>query len=265
MPSPCAFDTATNKASLANFLSLHKLPHPPTIVARSGTPPYDHLSSLTFPVLAKPPLSTGGNGIISFDTPDALDAFLNNEPEGQQWVLQSFVRGHDLNVNVLCEQGQILVSTEQHEIAPARVPFRPAAGIQFCRCPSAMKVAENLMRRLGWSGVANIDMRYDAANDALLILEVNGRYWGSLLGSLRAGVNFPQLACAHRLGLRQSMPVPREVRYFGGKRSMFLATVGGGQQRVRLNETFLPYFLQDPLPFASRFLHTLCHPIARKA
>ena len=58
-----------------------------------------------------------------------------------------------------------------------------------------MSAAEKLIRELGWSGVANIDMRFDTPHQTPLVLELNGRYWFSLQGSLIAGINFPLLAC----------------------------------------------------------------------
>ena len=47
------------------------------------------------------------------------------------------------------------------------------------------------MQALKWSGIVNIDFIYDENDKQAKILEVNPRYWQSLLGSLFAGVNFP--------------------------------------------------------------------------
>ena len=53
---------------------------------------------------------------------------------------------------------------------------------------------KGLMQALKWSSIVNIDFIYDENDKQAKILEVNPRYWQSLLGSLFAGVNFPYLA-----------------------------------------------------------------------
>ena len=91
--------------------------------------------------------------------------------------MQTLIEGHDLAVNVLAQDGQILAATLQHVIMPSPKPFHPAIGFEFRDYPAAMNVAESLIRQLGWSGVANIDMRFDARHQMPLVLELNGRYW----------------------------------------------------------------------------------------
>jgi len=72
--------------------------------------------------------------------------------------------------------------------------YRAAVGIEFVYDERVVQVVERLMRLLNWSGVAHIDLRFDQDEDEIKVIEINGRYWGSLLGSLNAGINFPALA-----------------------------------------------------------------------
>jgi D-aspartate ligase len=159
---------------------------------------------LTFPVIAKPPLSFGGNEIRRCESPKELDAFLANRGRDKDWVVQEFIQGSDLCVNVLCQNGQIIAASVQHEIFPSSVPFAPAPAVELRCNASAMSVVERLMERLSWSGVAHVDMRLGAQDETPRVLEVNGRYWLSVLGSLQAGVNFPLLACEAVFGLAKS-------------------------------------------------------------
>ena len=250
LPNPHTFDIATNKAKLADFLAFYGIPHPPTVVVTTGTPARDRLSTLEFPVLAKPPLSTGGFGIRRFEGLESLAAFFAEQPSDEHWVVQTLIEGRDLCVSVLCRDGQILAATVQHVIKASSKPFASAVGIEFRDDPPAMHVAESLIRELGWSGVANIDMRFDARHKIPLVLEINGRYWLSLLGSLNAGVNFPLLACEMCLGDLRANRKPHKARYFYGRESALLSLVGGGKFRIRPRETNLRYL--DPLPTAIR-------------
>jgi D-aspartate ligase len=248
LPNPHTFDVATDKANLADFLASHDLPHPPTALVTTGIPVHDRLSALEFPVLAKPPLLSGGIGIRRFESLEGLTAFLGEQPSDERWVVQTLIEGRDLGINVLCRDGQILAATVQHPIKASSKPFQTAIGIEFRDDPSALSVAERLIRELGWSGIANIDMRFDARRKIPLVLELNGRYWFSLLGSVNAGVNFPLLACEMCLGELRANRKPQKARYFSGRDSALLSLVGGGTFRIKPHETNLRYF--DPLPAA---------------
>ena len=250
LPNPHTFDIATNKAKLADFLDSYGIPHPPTVVVTIGIPARDRLSALEFPVLAKPPLSTRGIGIKRFEDLEALTAFLAEQPSDERWVVQKLIEGRDLCINVLCRDGQILAATVQHAIKAPSKPFESPIGIEFRDDPQAMNVAERLIRELDWSGIANIDMRFDAQHKIPLVLEINGRYWFSLLGSLNAGVNFPLSTCEMCLGDLRANLKPHKARYFSGKESALLSLVGGGKLRIRPHETNLRYL--DLLPTAIR-------------
>src|SRR5262249_43691566 len=162
----------------------------PTVVVTSGRPAPEGLSTLKFPALAKPPRDCGGDGISWFANAEELTRFVSTRPDGEPWVVQTVCPGWDLSINALCRNGGIVAVTPQVVIEASAPPLGPAAGVEFCDYPPALKIAEKLLAELNWSGIASIDMRFDEHLGMPLILELNGRYWNSLLGSLNAGVNF---------------------------------------------------------------------------
>jgi hypothetical protein len=250
LPNQHTFDMATNKASLAKFLTVHGIPQPPTVLVTVGAQMPDGLSALNFPVLAKPPLLAGGRGIQRCKDPAELDDFLADKPTGEIWVVQELVKGHDVCVNALCQKGKVIASTAQHAIDQSPYSFGPPTDFEFKSDLLATGIAGRLIEKLSWSGIANIDMRFDTKRNAPVVLEVNGRYWASLLGSMNAGVNFPLLACEAISGSTVSNRHPRDTRYFRGKSNMLQSLTGGGKHRVKPSETDLRYFVQDPVRLA---------------
>jgi hypothetical protein len=81
------------------------------------------------------------------------------------------------------------------------------------------------LRLAKWQGVAMLEYRWDATSDRFYLMEMNGRFWGSLHLMLYAGVDFPRLLldCFHGrnpqpvhkfpLGLRCRYTFPRDVQY----------------------------------------------------
>lgn len=56
-----------------------------------------------------------------------------------------------------------------------------------------LRDAERKLERLDWEGVAMMEYRWNAADDTFALIEMNGRFWGSLHLALYAGVDFPRL------------------------------------------------------------------------
>lgn len=244
-PSPAmsAIATVSDKRSLAAFLRAHDLPHPPTWTPGVDDP--QALAALPAPFLLKPACSYGGVGIERLRDVDAVMTRIAGRETKQGVVVQSEIDGTDFGVNVLCRDGAILAATVQKAIAPSKVPFEFALGVEFVDEPELLEIAAHLVRALDWSGVANIDVRREASTDRFLILEFNGRYWGSLLSSLAAGVNFPLLACRLALGEALQPAKPRLVRHFRGIGPVLATLSGGGRRRIRLRETDWRYYRGD--------------------
>jgi predicted ATP-grasp superfamily ATP-dependent carboligase len=74
-------------------------------------------------------------------------------------------------------------------------------------------ISERLLRSVGWSGVAMVEFKI-AADGTPYLMEVNGRFWGSLQLSIDCGVDFPWLLYQNAVGIRPEAP----PNYVAGKR-----------------------------------------------
>lgn len=67
-----------------------------------------------------------------------------------------------------------------------------------------------LLQRIGWEGVAMVEYRWDEATDRAMLMEVNGRFWGSFPLAAHAGAGFALLSYQAGSGLPLSqLPPPR--------------------------------------------------------
>jgi len=64
---------------------------------------------------------------------------------------------------------------------------------QSWRHEAILKDALAKLRAMQWEGVAMMEYRWDQKSDEFNLVEMNGRFWGSLHLALWAGVDFPRL------------------------------------------------------------------------
>jgi D-aspartate ligase len=111
-------------------------------------------------------------------------------------------------------------------------------------------VVRAVMAELHWSGVAHVDLRAHEESGEISIIEINPRFWGSVLGSLHAGVNFPYLACLNALGQEFDYPQFRDCRYVAGTTAAGIwrsGKYGITASGFALGDTVFRYILDDPL------------------
>jgi biotin carboxylase len=75
-----------------------------------------------------------------------------------------------------------------------------------------------LLRELKWQGVAMVEFKIDQRDGQPKLMEVNGRFWGSLQLAIDAGINFPLML--YRLGCGED--VPAQFGYKVGVKSRWL-------------------------------------------
>jgi hypothetical protein len=73
-------------------------------------------------------------------------------------------------------------------------PVKSGTGVlrETVKAPEIEQIGTDLLAKLGWHGVAEIDFRWDGKGQPRLI-EVNPRFWGGLPQAVEAGWDYPWL------------------------------------------------------------------------
>ena len=99
----------------------------------------------------------------------------------------------------------------------------PSGGVSVLResAPLDQPLLEKslaLLRAIGWNGVAMVEYKIDRRDGEAKLMEVNGRFWGSLQLAIDAGVDFPVML--YRLAKGED--VPPQLDYRVGVKSRWL-------------------------------------------
>ena len=93
-----------------------------------------------------------------------------------------------------------------------------------------------LLDALDWRGVAMIECKRDDTTGRHVVMEVNGRFWGSLQLAIDAGVDFPSLLV--RCAIGETVPETRDYRV-GVRSRWFWGDVDHLYLRLRAGDSWL--------------------------
>jgi predicted ATP-grasp superfamily ATP-dependent carboligase len=181
---------------------------------------------LRFPVVLKPSRSVRESvdgAVARLEVTHASDATVVRarvaelEAAAFPLLVQERIVGPGIGVSCLMWNGR-LVAHFTHR----RLRERPPAGGVSVYAESIepleglVEQSATLLRRLDWQGVAMVEYKIDAATGEAYLMEVNGRFWGSLQLAIDAGVDFPALlvaASAGEIGTRDAPSYRAGVRF----------------------------------------------------
>jgi len=243
LPSTESFDVANNKWKLYKLLKEYDINSPDTIyydpVKKGNT------KKLEFPVLIKPFEGFAGRYILKINDEKQLLTTLKNRGHT---LIQKYIEGYDIDMSVLCRNGKILAFTIQKGYVFRKSPFSPSLGIEFLYDEKIYKIVEKLITKLNWSGVAHIDLKYDKVTKDFKVIEINPRFWGSIIGSNKVGVNFAYLYCLTSLGVDYDIPEYHFENYATNRGLIkILKSKIRGKYSLPKNTSIVDDFF-DPLP-----------------
>lgn len=246
------YEAATNKWKLAKLCEENKIPYPKSVYVEGTAFSDNIIEKMYFPILIKPESGHGGLNIKIIKSKDELKNFFKSNPDLSMgnYLLQEYVKGYDIDMSLLAKDGKIIAFTIQKGFIKRANVFAASAGIKFLYNEKLYNIIDRLIKELNFSGIAHLDLRYDEDQDEFKVIEINARYWGSLTGSVQAGVNFPYLACLVGMGIKIELPqykYCRHIDYSTALKTMIKYPFVRGDNRIKYKETDIKYILSDPI------------------
>ncbi|MHC4777196.1 MAG: carboxylate--amine ligase [Planctomycetota bacterium] len=181
----------------------------------------DLADDFPLPALVKPRTSSGAVGIRYAETREQLlAAFDEVDLAFPGPLIQERLprEGEGVGVSILMGEGGEVHALFTHR----RLREFPVSGgastlRESAREPDAEESAVQILRALRWRGVAMVEFKRDLRDETCKLMEVNGRFWGSLALAVKAGVNFPlllvKLARGEKLGPPPEYPLGVRSRW----------------------------------------------------
>jgi carbamoylphosphate synthase large subunit len=200
------------------------------IAAELGVPVPENIAELDhFPVVIKPRFNCfwhDNQGVsvsttIAHNAEEARTAMASFEQKtGEKPLLQRWVAGEEYGVTVLCQAGEILTMSAHKRLRSLSSTGGASTAKKTIAIPEAFKgQVERIVRTLSWTGPAMFEFRGNP-DSAWVLLEMNGRFWGSLPLAVMAGTDFPllafQMATHHELTGNRTARVGVYSRHFTG-------------------------------------------------
>lgn len=199
-PDRPVLEKAVSKSATLRIARQLGIDCPRTFFSDSGEDVEDFLASASYPVVMKFPYSKPEavperlsmkyrHAGSAEEVRKVLDLY---RPFGVTPLIQEYVAGKGVGVELCIHKGEV-AGAFQHE----RVHELPLSGgaSTFCRSVALdrdlFERSVSLLREMRWEGVAMVEFRRDPRTGRVALMEVNGRFWGSLFLAVAAGVNFP--------------------------------------------------------------------------
>jgi predicted ATP-grasp superfamily ATP-dependent carboligase len=167
------------------------------------------LSTLRYPIVIKPARTVGERAGVraKFSVTYAADASALQRkvsglpPAAFPLLLQQRVIGPGVGIFLLLWDGEV-----KAQFAHERLCEKPPSGGESVYRESVSldealrDKSRALLEHFGWRGVAMVEYKRDAKTGQPYLMEVNGRFWGSLQLAIDSGVDFPRILVACALG-----------------------------------------------------------------
>jgi predicted ATP-grasp superfamily ATP-dependent carboligase len=127
-------------------------------------------------------------------------------------LIQERINGLGVGLFLLFDRGNLVTAFSHRRLREKP----PSGGVSTLResIPVDARLksqAVDLFQPLGWHGVAMVEYKLDRRTGQPLLMEVNGRFWGSLQLAIDAGIDFPYLLYRMAVGDCVEAPAAYEI------------------------------------------------------
>jgi predicted ATP-grasp superfamily ATP-dependent carboligase len=225
------------------------------------------IKRLHFPVLIKPSQGGGAWGVLQVNSVDDLDILLKKDTYmGLPWkrfFVQEKLDGHVHCVAMLFNKGELRAHIGYKQLRDYPVSGGQATLRVSVENPQATRYFRKLLEKLNWHGVCQADFLVEQKTGIPHLIDINPRFWGSLMQGIACGVDFPYLvykmAMDGDVNLVEGFKEGIKTRWiWGDLRTLPQAFRNSGNKLEFLKEYFMlfhskmlydDFCLRDPLPF----------------
>jgi predicted ATP-grasp superfamily ATP-dependent carboligase len=288
IPTPHEIETVFSKANTLKVAESVGIAAPRTVHITNECAQGLKTIALDFPVVLKSESSETlheGKAVTSAKT---FYAFTRGELEhesrarlarGESLLVQEFIDGYGVGVSGVFSKGRPVALVAHRRIRESNPTGGPSALAETIELDATLlEHTTALFRRIGFTGPAMAEYRIRRRDGKAYLMEINGRFWGSVLLASAAGLDLPYLYWKMLNGLSIS---EAETRYrvgirgrnlVGDSKCLLFCLKGGfdrwpGQivtRRSALKAYFESFFdartnemiftWEDPLPFLGRLI-----------
>jgi protein-tyrosine-phosphatase/predicted ATP-grasp superfamily ATP-dependent carboligase len=149
------------------------------------------------------------------DRDEIMQRWSERQPQ-EPMLAQEYVAGTGCGVSVLARDGEILTAFQHERLHETLTGGGSSYRKSVSLSPELLEAAARLMRALNYTGVAMVEFKVNATNGTWSLMEINGRFWGSLPLALAAGLDFPrylyEMLCHGRTDFPRSYRAGRYAR-----------------------------------------------------
>ncbi len=216
-PDPKSVEIAFDKAATYSLAKVSGIPTITTYTPETVEEVRRIGNSLAYPAVIKTRRSVtwknavGVFGSASFvQNSGALETKFRalKEQLGEAPLVQDLILGEEYGVEMLTNQGSIIARVVHHRLRSLS-PTGGASVLKETLREGELRheleaYAEKLVTKLSWTGPVMVEFKVDSDSTRPYLMEINGRFWGSLPLSITAGVDMPHLY--YQLATGQELP-----------------------------------------------------------
>ena len=232
---------AFDKAQTVRIAEKSGVPCPRTLLIDDIKTLKEVADDLRYPVVIKPRMKVfwrGGRGVMlkvttrnyAYTSRDLIHKYvqiisrLNGlDVPPNFFMIQEFVEGEGYGVEALMHKGELKAIFMHKRLREYPVTGGASTLRISTKSERLARYSVKLLREMRWQGVAMVEFKINPNGGDVKLMEVNGRFWGSLPLAIKAGVDFPYLLykCmverenfsppSYRLGVKQRWLIPGDV------------------------------------------------------
>jgi predicted ATP-grasp superfamily ATP-dependent carboligase len=197
-PPPSVVDLTLDKWKTLEIAKKSEIPIPASFIWQDEDGLREISRKLNYPVIIKPRRSYQlkkdrlvQTGYLTFaNSPEEL---IQKGASLKESLVQELVQGDGYGFFALLKDGKVRAKFAHHRLHEVRVTGGASSLRESTVNRKVESLGTHLLETMNWDGVAMVEFKHDQSTDQYRLMEVNGRFWGSLQLAIFSGVDFPAL------------------------------------------------------------------------